>query len=213
MHPRLRTSLPLLGLAVAVLLVPGCARGRDVKHPPAQPAKQAQPAQQAQQAVAENDPNLEVGRNKEKKETAREMALAKARERVAQTLTATYPEVGDWQPSLDDLRKHSLVRPEGQPQRVRVGDEEVWQVVYRVDVTTPKLQELRKLAMHQALLHRLEQRHKSVLLVLAAVVALLLVVAGYLRLEEATRGYYTGLLRLGAAALLLLAGAGLWLLR
>ena len=204
MHPRLRTSLLLLGLAVAVLLVPGCARAKEPKHQPVQPA---------QPAVADADPNLVFGRNSEKKETAREIALAKARERVAQALTATYPEVGDWQPSLDDLRKHGLVRSEGQPQRVQVGDEEAWQVVFRVDVTTPKLQELRKLAMHQALLHRLQQRHKSVALVLAAVVALLLVVAGYLRLEEATRGYYTGLLRLGAAALLLLAGAGLWLLR
>ncbi len=37
---------------------------------------------------------------------------------------------------------------------------------------------------------------------LAGVTALLLVAIGYLRLEEATKGYYTGLLRLSALGLL-----------
>ena len=46
---------------------------------------------------------------------------------------------------------------------------------------------------------------------LAALVALLAVGAGYFRLEELTRGYYTGVLRLlllGSAGAI---GAGLWL--
>jgi hypothetical protein len=48
--------------------------------------------------------------------------------------------------------------------------------------------------------------------VLAGLVALLVVAGGYLRLEEATRGYYTTLLRAAAVAFLALVGAGLWLL-
>src|SRR5436305_1561951 len=47
---------------------------------------------------------------------------------------------------------------------------------------------------------------------LAAALVLLAVVGGYLRLEEMTRGFYTGLLRVAAVALLVLAGVGLWML-
>jgi hypothetical protein len=59
------------------------------------------------------------------------------------------------------------------------------------------------------------RQHRQVMLfrVLAGLVALLLVLGGYLRLEEATRGYYTGLLRLTAAVLLLFVAAGLWYAR
>jgi len=41
---------------------------------------------------------------------------------------------------------------------------------------------------------------------------LLLAVAGYLRLEDATKGYYTRLLRLAAVAFVALVGAGLWMM-
>jgi len=48
--------------------------------------------------------------------------------------------------------------------------------------------------------------------VLAGLVALLAAVACYLRLEDATKGYYTTLLRLAAVAFVTLVGAGIWLL-
>ncbi len=48
--------------------------------------------------------------------------------------------------------------------------------------------------------------------VLAGVVALLAAVACYLRLEDATKGYYTTLLRLAAVAFVARVGAGVWLL-
>jgi hypothetical protein len=47
---------------------------------------------------------------------------------------------------------------------------------------------------------------------LAGLVALLAAVAGYFRLEEATKGYYTAWLRAGAIAFVGAAGAGIWLL-
>jgi hypothetical protein len=59
---------------------------------------------------------------------------------------------------------------------------------------------------------RMPERHLVVGRVLIGVVALLLVVMGYLRLEDATRGYYTRVLRLGALAVLTLVGTGLWFL-
>jgi hypothetical protein len=46
--------------------------------------------------------------------------------------------------------------------------------------------------------------------ILLVLVALLTAVAGYFRLDEATKGYYTGWLRLGAAGLVGAAAMGLW---
>jgi hypothetical protein len=48
--------------------------------------------------------------------------------------------------------------------------------------------------------------------VVGALVAVLAIVALYLRLEDATKGYYTTLLRLAVVAFLALVGAGIWLL-
>ena len=58
---------------------------------------------------------------------------------------------------------------------------------------------------------RVLDRHLLLARVLGGAVAVLLVLAGYLRLEDATRGYYTRLLRLAAIALVALAGVGVWL--
>jgi hypothetical protein len=59
---------------------------------------------------------------------------------------------------------------------------------------------------------RMESRHLILARILGGLVAMLLVLGGYLRLEEATRGYYTSLLRLSAVGVLTAVGAGLWLL-
>jgi hypothetical protein len=48
--------------------------------------------------------------------------------------------------------------------------------------------------------------------VLAGLVALLAAVAGYFRLEDATKGYYTAWLRLAALSFVAAVGAGLWLI-
>jgi hypothetical protein len=67
--------------------------------------------------------------------------------------------------------------------------------------------------------YQVNQRHERASLrqgvlvrVLAGLVALLAAVACYLRLEDATKGYYTTLLRLAAVAFVGLVGAGIWLL-
>ena len=48
--------------------------------------------------------------------------------------------------------------------------------------------------------------------ILGAIVALLAAITGYLRLEEATKGYYTTWLRLGAISFLGAVGIGMWLI-
>jgi hypothetical protein len=75
----------------------------------------------------------------------------------------------------------------------------------RVEITGRYLQEVQKLAREE----RMQQRHLLLARVLVGLVALLMVVAGYLRLEDATRGYYTTLLRVAAVGILVLAGLGL----
>ncbi len=47
---------------------------------------------------------------------------------------------------------------------------------------------------------------------LAGIIACLVIVGGYFRLEEATKGYYTAWLRIGVLTLVAAIGAGLWLL-
>jgi len=60
--------------------------------------------------------------------------------------------------------------------------------------------------------HRATHRQKILACVVAGLVALLLAVAGYLRLEDATKGYYTRLLRAAAVAFVALVAAGIFLL-
>ena len=55
------------------------------------------------------------------------------------------------------------------------------------------------------------QRHLLVGRILGSFVALFLVIFGYIKLEELTRGYYTTLLRMGAGAVVLMAVLGLFL--
>jgi hypothetical protein len=67
----------------------------------------------------------------------------------------------------------------------------------RVEVTSRLLED----AAEQARRLRMTERHRSLALGLAGVVALLLLTAGYLRLEDATRGFLTIPLRVSAAIL------------
>jgi hypothetical protein len=94
-------------------------------------------------------------------------------------------------------------------------DEPAWQQRYKVTLTPVFVDSVVKEARAEWVKHESTERHDSavsrqkvLLKGLGAVLALLLVVAGYLRLEEATRGFYTGLLRavaLGILALVALA--------
>jgi hypothetical protein len=139
---------------------------------------------------------------------ARQHALEQAREWLA--------EKGglDWTPAADYLLQKGLVR-------FLAPTEEEWKQAQDLKITGPMKVVKMELAVtaaqaedvqQVARVQRMKQRQGVLARLLAGLVALLLVAGGYLRLEEATRGYYTTLLRTAALVVLALVGAGLWLL-
>jgi hypothetical protein len=136
-------------------------------------------------------------------------ALAEARDALADHLKRHYPDI-DWQPTVDDLERMKIATLLGEP--VEKNSDFVkryYEASVAVLLTDQNLLQMRE----HCRLKRVAQRHHLAMLILAGALVVLLVLAGYLRLEEMTHGFYTGLLRLGAVALLALAGAGLWLLQ
>jgi hypothetical protein len=117
--------------------------------------------------------------------------------------------------SADYLSDREMVRPaeptEEDRERAKKVDlpEPVLVAAVNLVVTADQAREIQALVRQQ----RMEQRHWLVGRILAGLVALILVCGGYLRLEEATRGYYTLLLRAAALVVLAGVGAGLWLVR
>jgi len=79
-------------------------------------------------------------------------------------------------------------------------------VGFRVEVLSSDLQDIYR----QEQVYRIGQRQLFLARLLALVVAGLAAIATYLRLDEATKGYYTTLLRVGSIALVAMVGAGLW---
>jgi len=141
-------------------------------------------------------------------EDAREVALKKAQDKLEEYLTQNFGRL-DWSPVLGPrsrLEEWGVLREVTPPEPVELGPGEPAQrVQVRVEITGRYLQEVQKLAREE----RMQQRHLLLARVLAGLVALLVVVAGYLRLEDLTRGYYTTLLRVAAVGVLLLTGVGL----
>jgi hypothetical protein len=144
-------------------------------------------------------------------ERARAVALAKACDAVAELLRK---KIGgpDWQPPSGELDPDHLIdlkviTPKGDPEPRDLNGERGVVARYRVQLTAEYVSEVHKSARAQ----RQVERHLLLARGLGVGVVLLLVVAGYLRLEEATRGYYTALLRLAAVAVVALAGLGVWL--
>lgn len=111
-----------------------------------------------------------------------------------------------WTPSPDYLREKGMVEF-GRPTEEEFEKSGLLKVVTaQLNINAAQTREIQT----QARQERMESRHRSSLLVLAGVVGLLLVVGGYLRLEEATKGYYTRLLRLAAVSILLVLVVGLY---
>jgi len=143
---------------------------------------------------------------------ARERAMSNAQQRVEKLLLQRFGENG-WRiaPELldpDYLERHGVVQEQGQPEPARVpNDDGVVVARYRVELTPSYLTEVKRVAREQLV----QDRHLILARVLAGLVVVLLVAAGYLRLEDMTRGYATQLLRMSAFTLLALAAAALWL--
>jgi hypothetical protein len=114
----------------------------------------------------------------------------------------------DWTPPVDYFLRRNMVRfSEPTDQELKLAGP-MKMVKMDLTVNVGQAEEIQLVARE----YRMKDRQGVLARVLAGLVALLLVAGGYLRLEEATRGYYTTLLRSAAAFILALVGAGLWLL-
>jgi hypothetical protein len=138
-------------------------------------------------------------------EDARQRALEKARDSVEDYLEKRYPSIG-WQPTVGNLLAQSVVKVD-EPKPSELDQLKGYETTAHVDLRSANLVKLQAevdQAREQAQANVLYWRHLLVGRILAALVALFLIVGGYLRLEEMTRGYYTTLLRVVAGAALLL---------
>ncbi len=91
----------------------------------------------------------------------------------------------------------------------------IYRVLLRVEVSPKDLEKIQQKEIeHQQVLRLDRARVRQMVLVrmLAGVVAILIAVASYLRLEDATKGYYTTLLRVVAVAFVAAVVAGLALI-
>ena len=135
------------------------------------------------------------------REDAEQVALEDARDKLVAYLRQREPSLR-WLPSLDDMRRWNLIkdiRHQDKPLEFHGRRYEVVEVT--VAVSPRSFQEILR-----------RDRHLLAAKLLAALVVLLAVAAGYFRLEEMTRGYYTGTLRLLALAGVVLVGVSLWLM-
>jgi hypothetical protein len=148
----------------------------------------------------------------ENQEQAKEYALEKVRGRVEKYLHSQLPGL-EWYPPKeyihDRLLKDPPERRKDKDQEVEVGKGEhimgkCWE--WRVEVTA----EDRKDILRHDREGRVHQRMGLLGKILAGLLVLLSVVAGYIRLDEWTKGYYTGWLRLAAAGIVAAVGTGLW---
>jgi hypothetical protein len=110
-----------------------------------------------------------------------------------------------WTPSTDYLRDKNMVHF-GEP------SEEVLELAGPVQVVKMQLEinsDQARQMQQKAREARMTSRHLLLAKVLGGLVSVFLVAGGYLRLEEATRGYYTRMLRLTAIGIVLVVGIGL----
>ena len=155
----------------------------------------------------------EMGREPTQNE-AEQQAQQNAHDAVIGYLYKQFPDL-NWTPTKDELVRFGVIVVRSDETKPGAwGKLKGFEATAHVDVTDPKLHkiqvqvdEARKSALEPAV----SWRHAFVGRALGSLVALFLVVFGYLRLEELTRGYYTLLLRLGAVGVVLMTVMGLFL--
>jgi hypothetical protein len=142
----------------------------------------------------------------ETKEKALEKALKDAQNHLIVFLREQSPPIA-WKPPLEYVRDW-LVK-EVTPREKEVGTDKVPGVDVVVQLNSDQLAAIRKLDQNE----RLEGRLATLAKLLAGFVAGLMALSGYIRLDEWSKGYYTGWLRIAAVAFIGAVGAGLWFLR
>jgi hypothetical protein len=137
---------------------------------------------------------------------SKERALEKAQQTLKEFLRRQDPPVQSV-PSLNYIRRHLIKDAKLAFERKEGGlSFRTWRWTFEVSPTDWKY------FLWQDRQARVDQRMGLLGRIVTALVALFGVLAGYIRLDEWTKGYYTGRLRLGALAVLLLVGGGLWFL-
>lgn len=146
---------------------------------------------------------------------ARQAVLDKAYQSVASYLLQRLPGLR-WVPSAEELGRWVSLQEPSDPTLEQPSPGALFQykAELRVEVTDKDVEEIlaeeqRTRAREGEQLVRQRQLWSAKLLV--ALVALLAAVAVYFRLEELTRGYYTGVLRVLLLLCVGAIGAGLWL--
>ncbi|HEV3115762.1 MAG TPA: hypothetical protein VGY58_01835 [Gemmataceae bacterium] len=194
----------LTSLVLLALLASGSAlqagRLRIPGHPPAQSAK----ARGQQQTHSWIVPGFGV-----RESDAMQDGLRRARETVVSYL-ADQGVYLNWDLPASYIEKHMVknVKPAEDKDVGVAGIEPVKQMDLYVELSPRDYQYFMKRESEL----RGQERMTMLGKVLAGVIAFLAVVAGYFRLEEATKGYYTAWLRIGVLTLVAAIGAGLWLL-
>jgi hypothetical protein len=136
-----------------------------------------------------------------KEEDATDNAIKDACRQVEMFLARQYGET--FTPTEDELKSKQIVGPaEFETANTPVANDAAKTTMLRAIVPVKLTAEQVKEFREEARKHRLGGRMKTAGVVLAGMIALLLVGGGYLRLEEATKGYYTTLLRVGAVTVL-----------
>jgi hypothetical protein len=140
-------------------------------------------------------------------EDAEQAALKQAREELL-VFFANQGVALSWKPPLDYIHDSLLKDWEKKDPEEMPGVGRVREVLLKVELSAS---DYRKILRHD---HEYVAQNRMILFgkVLAGLVALLAAVAGYFRLEEATKGYYTAWLRLATLGFIAAVGAGLWLI-
>jgi len=123
---------------------------------------------------------------------------------------ASNPNNNEW--SRDQFGNHTILVKKGE--FGVAGKPFTYQVRLQVVVKCDDVKQLRKLEQERQDALRPEtvkQRQLWLGKILLGLVAILTAISGYIRLEDATKGYYTRWLRLGMVGVLCAVGAGLWL--
>jgi hypothetical protein len=132
-------------------------------------------------------------------------AFAKARQGLLDYLQAQVPPI-DWPPPDDFVEKHLKISDREVIKEEVDDDQTIYQAKFSVEVTPENRQEILQSAHH----YRIEQRLMDIGKIFAVLIALLAGVAGYIRLDEWSKGHFPAWLRLAALGLLAAAGVGVW---
>jgi hypothetical protein len=137
-------------------------------------------------------------------ENAKQLLLDDAQQELVSKLRAQHIK---WTPSTQYIEQH-ITQESVEPDKTDVKGTKMTEVKLQVTVSQDDYQEILNADREV----RRDNNQLFLARILATIVTICAAVSGYLRLDEATKGYYTNLLRLGSLGLVAVVGGGVWLL-